>query len=74
LPAPFVSEAGTAAARAADEARDWERDRKAWNLPRAQIRTIAPIAGDDKDEAGAEDDDPEKQDASPPASPPEPIE
>jgi len=72
LPAPFVSQARTAAARAADEAREWERDRKAWNLPRAQSGTITPIARED--EARAEDADLEKQDARPPASPPESIE
>ena len=74
MPAPFVSEARTAVARAADEARDWERDREAWNLPRAQSGTIAPIAGEDEDEAGAGDENTEKRDASPPASPPEPTE
>lgn len=75
MPAPFVSEARTAVARAADEARDWERDREAWNLPRAQSgTTIAPIAGEEEEEAGAEDDDPEEQDASPAATPPEPTE
>ena len=73
MPAPFVREARTAAARAAAEASDWERDREAWNLPRAQGGTIAPIAGEDEDEARAEDDDPEKQDASAPTPAPEPT-
>ena len=74
MSAPSASEALTAAARAAVEARDWERDREAWNLPRATSRTIAPTAGEDEDEAGAGDDDPEKRGANPPASPPEPTE
>jgi hypothetical protein len=71
--APSVNEAPNAAARAAVEARDWERNREAWNLPRAQSGTIAPVAGEDEDKADAGDDDPETREATPPASPPGPT-
>jgi hypothetical protein len=67
-----LDETLTAAARAAVEANDWERDREAWNLPRTQSDTIAQEPGED--EADAPDGDPGKRDGHAPALPPEPTE
>jgi hypothetical protein len=66
-----LNETLTAAARAAVEANDWERDQEAWNLPRAQ-GTIAQEARED--EPDAREGDPDKGEAHPPALPPEPTE
>lgn len=58
----------TEAARAAVQASDWERDRKAWNLPRAKDRTVPHAADQGQPGAG---EGPAQPGAEPPATPPE---
>ena len=60
-----LTETLTEAARAAVEVSDWERDQKAWNLPRAQGEAIAREA--DTDTESAQESDPDEQEEVPPA-------
>lgn len=55
-------EAFTEAARPAGKAGDWERDREAWNLPRAPRGTIAGGVDENDQNVG-----PGEQGAGPPA-------
>ena len=64
-----LTETLTEAARAAVDVSEWERDREAWNLPRAQAGALPDEAGEGEADAG--EGDPQQDDAEPPAPPPE---
>jgi hypothetical protein len=66
--AQSLTETLTEAARAAAEESDWERDREAWNLPRAHAGTIDQEP--DEDDVDVADTGPEKRRSDPPATPP----
>ena len=68
MAAPSLNGTLTEAARAAVQARDWERDREAWNLPHAKDGTVQRPA--DRDERAAGDGE-AQQEGEPPAAQPE---